>query len=66
MYELYIIDCKEKKIEPVKSLYYRYIFYTQFNIDFLILKTDRCGTYEVFKNMSLEKQYTIRYDNLLC
>lgn len=56
MYDLYVSQEEKNDKRPVKASYYRYIFCTEFNIDFHVPKSDRCGTCEVYKNMEKENK----------
>lgn len=55
MYDLYVIKCEEESRDPVKASFYRYVFCTNFNIDFHIPKSDRCGYCEIYKNIKKEE-----------
>ena len=46
MYDLYV-DSNE--VDPVKESFYRYIFRTEYNIDFHQPKKDRCEKCEEYK-----------------
>lgn len=49
LYLLYTEFCIEKQIEPVKIHIYRNIFNTEFNIEFLKPKKDRCDVCEEYR-----------------
>ena len=55
MYNLYKQTCEKEKNTYVKSLYYRYIFNTSFNINFHVPKTDRCEKCEEVRIKKNEK-----------
>lgn len=49
MYDLYKEKCLETSENPVKESYYRFVFNTEFNIDFHKPKKDRCDICELHK-----------------
>lgn len=42
MYNLYVEKCQEELVVFVKFYLYRKIFNIEFNLDFYVLKKDRC------------------------
>jgi len=57
MHNLYIKECEEKNISPVKLSTYSHVFNTKFNIGFFVPKKDQCGLCEKYNNSSdIEKQ----------
>ena len=44
LYEKYVNQCQESGRDPCKLHLYRQIFNQEFNIDFHVLKKDRCDT----------------------
>ncbi|XP_022199538.1 uncharacterized protein LOC111056478 [Nilaparvata lugens] len=71
MYSLYVEDCKEKDIPPVKkSMYYR-VFEMEFNLGFHIPKSDRCDVCEAYKvakkvgTLTEEKENDFQHHQLL-
>ena len=62
MYELYVEFCSEQGITPVKRSYYRYIFCSEFNLDFHQPKKDRCDFCEAHR-VKLENNTLTDTDN---
>lgn len=54
MYGLYVEKCEEQSIAPLKQSMYRWIFNTEYNIDFLAPKSDRCDLCEEY-NMAVKE-----------
>ena len=49
MYDLYKEQCGIQQDKHVKESYYRFLFRTEFNMDFHVPKTDRCDHCEAYK-----------------
>lgn len=64
MYNLYQEECLNSTPQqiPVKVSYYRHIFNTEFNIDFIKPKNNRCDLCEKYKIVSINDN---SYENLL-
>lgn len=56
MYELYTKECESKGLKAVEEHKYRYIFYTELNLDFLPPKKDQCITCETLKQLDKKDQ----------
>ena len=60
MYDLYVEECIEKEIEPVKASYYRHIFDTEFNLSFHRPKKDFCCFCHQYENSLAEDKERLR------
>ena len=66
MYQLYLESLEADEL-PVKESYYRYMFVTEFNLDFHMPKSDRCDLCEEFKVLKLNREVigseiSVKYD----
>ena len=66
MHEMYGARCTEMNTEPVKYSYYRYIFNSQFNIDFHKPKSDRCDRCEAYKVAKSQSVTISEEDEAVC
>jgi hypothetical protein len=66
MYDLYVEKCNETHEIPVKQSYYRYLFTTEYNLDFHMPKSDRCDLCEQIKilkqNNEISSVANIKYE----
>lgn len=59
MYDLYVEHCtKEVNVKPLSLSMYRTIFNNEYNLDFLLPKSDRCDLCEEYKMSSKENRLT--------
>ncbi|CAH1107037.1 unnamed protein product [Psylliodes chrysocephalus] len=67
MYSLYVEFCNDAQKKPVKESFYRYIFFTHYNLYFHVPKVDRCDVCEEVKLRKKENTLTTgkaeKYEN---
>lgn len=67
MYDLYVEVCNKKQTVPQKLSLYRHIFNFEYNLEFLLPKTDRCDICEEYRLAKTEgrlnENLNISYDS---
>ncbi|XP_046684392.1 uncharacterized protein LOC124370146 [Homalodisca vitripennis] len=67
MFDMYLEHCKELKVKPLSISMYRSIFNNEYNLDFLLPKSDRCDLCEEYsmslKENRMTEELAAKYDD---